>query len=55
MVDSFFIVGEKPELSNLLKLNKVGLSSNDCLQSNHCINDPIVKLTDEHMMLYMSW
>jgi hypothetical protein len=31
MVDSFFIVGEKPELSNLLKLNKVGLSSNDCL------------------------
>ena len=51
MVDSFFIVGEKPELSNLLKLNKELV----CLQMivynpiDIAINDPIVKLTDEHI------
>lgn len=51
MVDSFFIVGEKPELSNLLKLNKELV----CLQMivynpiDIAINDPIIKLTDEHI------
>nr|WP_315232594.1 GNAT family N-acetyltransferase [uncultured Flavobacterium sp.] len=51
MVDSFFIVGEKPELSNLLKLNKELV----CLQMivynpiDVAINDAIVKLTDEHI------
>lgn len=51
MVDNFFIVGEKPELSNLLKLNKEVI----CLQMivyepiAITINDPIVKLTDEHI------
>nr|WP_314897952.1 GNAT family N-acetyltransferase [uncultured Flavobacterium sp.] len=51
MVDNFFIVGEKPELSNLLKLNKELV----CLQMivynsiDIAINDPIVKLTDEHI------
>ncbi|QIH37562.1 GNAT family N-acetyltransferase [Flavobacterium petrolei] len=51
MVDSFFIVGEKPELSNLLKVNKELV----CLQMivynriDIAINDPIVKLTDEHI------
>ena len=51
MVDSFFIVGEKPELSNLLKLNKELV----CLQMivynpiDIAINDPIVKLIDEHI------
>ncbi|TDE43165.1 GNAT family N-acetyltransferase [Flavobacterium rhamnosiphilum] len=50
-VDNFFIVGEKPELSNLLKLNKEVI----CLQMivydaiDITINDPIVKLTDEHI------
>ncbi|MFV8344732.1 GNAT family N-acetyltransferase [Flavobacterium sp. ZB4P13] len=50
-VDNFFIVGEKPELSNLLKLNKELV----CLQMivydaiDITINDPIVKLTDEHI------
>jgi ribosomal protein S18 acetylase RimI-like enzyme len=51
IVDSFFIVGEKPELSNLLKLNKELV----CLQMivynpiDVAINDAIVKLTDEHI------
>ena len=51
MVDRFFIVGEKPELSNLLKLNKELV----CLQMivynpiDIAINDPIVKLTDKHI------
>jgi ribosomal protein S18 acetylase RimI-like enzyme len=51
MVDSFFIVGEKPELSNLLKLNKELV----CLQMivynpiDVAINDPIIKLADEHI------
>jgi ribosomal protein S18 acetylase RimI-like enzyme len=51
MVDSFFIVGEKPELLNLLKLNKELV----CLQMivynpiDIAINNPIVKLTDEHI------
>jgi GNAT superfamily N-acetyltransferase len=51
MVDIFFIVGEKPELSNLLKLNKELV----CLQMivydaiNITIYDPIIKLTDEHI------
>lgn len=51
MVDSFFIVGEKPELSNLLKLNKELV----CLQMivynpiDIAIYDPIVKLTVEHI------
>ena len=51
MVDRFFIVGEKPELSNLLKLNKELV----CLQMivynpiDIAINDPIVKLIDEHI------
>jgi hypothetical protein len=44
MVDSFFIVGEKPELSNL-KLNKelVCLQMIVCNQIDITINDPIVK------------
>ncbi|MDI5951080.1 GNAT family N-acetyltransferase [Flavobacterium yafengii] len=51
MVDSFFIVGEKPELSNLLQLNKELV----CLQMivynpiDIAINDAIVKLTDKHI------
>ncbi|MBP6181668.1 GNAT family N-acetyltransferase [Flavobacterium sp.] len=51
MVDSFFIVGEKPEFSNLLKLNKELV----CLQMivynpiDVVINDQIIKLTDEHI------
>jgi predicted GNAT family acetyltransferase len=51
MVDSFFIVGEKPELSNLLKLNKELV----CLQMivynpiDIVIYDPIVKLTEQHI------
>jgi GNAT superfamily N-acetyltransferase len=51
MVDIFFIVGEKPELSNLLKLNKELV----CLQMivydaiNITIYDPIIKLTEEHI------
>ncbi len=51
MVDSFFIVGEKPELSNLLQLNKELV----CLQMivynpiDIAINDQIIKLTDEHI------
>nr|WP_315209698.1 GNAT family N-acetyltransferase [uncultured Flavobacterium sp.] len=51
MVDSFFIVGEKPELSNLLKLNKelVCLQMIVCNPIDIAINDPIVKLTVEHI------
>ncbi len=51
MVDSFFIVGEKPELSNLLKLNKelVCLQMIVCNPIDIAINEPIVKLTDEHI------
>jgi predicted GNAT family acetyltransferase len=51
MVDSFFIVGEKPELSNLLKVNKelVCLQMIVCNPIDIAINDPIVKLTDEHI------
>lgn len=51
MVDNFFIVGEKPELSNLLKLNKEVI----CLQMivydpiDIAIEDQIIKLTDEHI------
>lgn len=51
MVDNFFVVGEKPELSNLLKLNKEVI----CLQMivyepiAITINEQIVKLTDEHI------
>ncbi|MGO4906533.1 GNAT family N-acetyltransferase [Flavobacterium sp. W20_MBD1_R3] len=51
MVDSFFIVGEKPELSDQLKLNKELV----CLQMivynpiNIAINEPIIKLTEEHI------
>ena len=50
MVDNFFIVGEKPELSNQLQLNKELI----CLQMivynpiDIAINDPIIKLSDEH-------
>jgi ribosomal protein S18 acetylase RimI-like enzyme len=50
MVDSFFVVGEKPLLSKELKLNKELV----CLQMivynpiDIAINDPIIKLTDEH-------
>ncbi|WP_417938729.1 GNAT family N-acetyltransferase [Flavobacterium sp. ZB4R12] len=50
-VDNFFVVGEKPELSNLLKLNKEVI----CLQMivynpiDIAINEQIVKLTDEHI------
>jgi predicted GNAT family acetyltransferase len=51
MVDNFFIVGEKPELSNLLKLNKELV----CLQMivynpiDIIINEQIIKLTDEYI------
>ena len=51
MVDNFFIVGEKPELSNLLKLNKELV----CLQMivydaiDIPTKDKIVKLTDQHI------
>ncbi|RTZ03817.1 GNAT family N-acetyltransferase [Flavobacterium sp. GSP6] len=51
MVDNFFIVGEKPELSNLLKINKELV----CLQMivynpiDILINDRIIQLTDEHI------
>ena len=51
MVDNFFIVGEKPELSNQLQSNKELV----CLQMivynpiDIAINDPIVKLSDEHI------
>lgn len=51
MVDSFFIVGEKPEFSNGLKLNKELV----CLQMivynpiDIAIKDPIIKLTDKHI------
>lgn len=51
MVDNFFIVGEKPELSNLLKLNKELV----CLQMivynpiDITINEQIIKLTDEYI------
>ena len=51
MVDSFFVVGEKPLLSKELKLNKELV----CLQMivynpiDIAINDPIIKLTDEHI------
>ncbi|MFV5696387.1 GNAT family N-acetyltransferase [Flavobacterium sp. LB3P122] len=50
-VDNFFIVGEKPELSNLLKLNKELV----CLQMivynpiDIPINDHIIILTGEHI------
>lgn len=49
-VDDFFIVGEKPELSNLLKLKKEVV----CLQMiiydkiEIAISEQIVKLTDQH-------
>lgn len=51
MVDSFFIVGEKSELSNLLKLNKelVCLQMIICNPIDIAINEPIIKLTDEHI------
>ena len=51
MVDSFFIVGEKPEHSNLLKFNKewVCLQMIVCNPINIAINDPIIKLTGEHI------
>jgi len=51
MVDSFFIVGEKPELSNLLKLNKelVCLQMIVCYPIDIAINEQIIKLTDEHI------
>ena len=51
MVDNFFIVGEKPKLSNLLKLNKEVI----CLQMivyepiDIVIKDPIIKLTEVHI------
>jgi GNAT superfamily N-acetyltransferase len=51
MVDPFFIVGEKPLISNLLQINKEVI----CLQMiiynpiDRVINDPIVKLTEEHI------
>ena len=51
MVDNFFIVGEKPELSNQLQLNKELV----CLQMivynpiDIAINDPIIKLSEEHI------
>ncbi|MFV8375814.1 GNAT family N-acetyltransferase [Flavobacterium sp. LB1P71] len=51
MVDNFFIVGEKPELSNLLKLNKEVI----CLQMivydkiDCVIKDQIIKLTNENI------
>ncbi len=51
LVDRFFIVGEKPVISNLLQINKEVI----CLQMiiynpiDIPINDPIVKLTDEHI------
>jgi ribosomal protein S18 acetylase RimI-like enzyme len=50
MVDNFFVVGEKPELSNQLKLKKEVV----CLQMiiydtiDIVIKDQIVKLTNEH-------
>jgi ribosomal protein S18 acetylase RimI-like enzyme len=50
MVDLFFIVGEKPKLSNLLKINKEVI----CLQMvnynpiDWIIKETIVKLTEEH-------
>jgi GNAT superfamily N-acetyltransferase len=50
MVDPFFIVGEKPEFSNLLKINKEVI----CLQMviynpiDWIIKETIVKLTEEH-------
>lgn len=50
MVDNFFVVGEKPELSNQLKIKKEVV----CLQMiiydkiDLEINEPIIKLTDEH-------
>jgi ribosomal protein S18 acetylase RimI-like enzyme len=51
MVDSFFIVGEKPELSNLLDLKKelVCLQMIVCNPIDIAINDPIVKLIDQHI------
>ncbi len=51
LVNRFFIVGEKPVISNLLQINKEVI----CLQMiiynpiDIPINDPIVKLTDEHI------
>ncbi|RTY69555.1 GNAT family N-acetyltransferase [Flavobacterium sp. LB2P53] len=51
MVDNFFIVGEKPELSNLLTINKELV----CLQMivynpiDILVNDRIIQLTDEHI------
>lgn len=51
LVNRFFIVGEKPVISNLLQINKEVI----CLQMiiynpiDRVINDPIVKLTDEHI------
>jgi hypothetical protein len=36
MVDSFFIVGEKPELSNLLKLNKELVCLQMIVCNRHC-------------------
>ncbi|RTZ10898.1 GNAT family N-acetyltransferase [Flavobacterium sp. GSP27] len=51
MVDKFFIVGEKPEFSNLLTINKELV----CLQMivynpiDILINDRIIQLTDEHI------
>lgn len=51
MVDSFFVVGEKPLLSKELKLNKELV----CLQMivynpiDIVFNEPIVKLTEEHI------
>ena len=50
-VNNFFVVGEKPELSNLLRLNKELV----CLQMivydpiDIPINDPIIKLAEEHI------
>jgi len=51
MVENFFIVGEKPELSNQLQLNKELV----CLQMivynpiDIAMNEPVIKLTDEHI------
>lgn len=50
MVDNFFVVGKKPELSNQLKIKKEVV----CLQMviydkiDIEMNDPIIKLTGEH-------
>ena len=51
MVNNFFIVGEKPELSNQLKINKevVCLQMIVCNPINIAIKDQIVKLTEQHI------